>query len=74
VFLAEQLFLGDNLLAWLLLALGGALVVGNGMALLRPPERARTGDLERAPLRRSVVMIAIGAVAAIWALATLIAS
>jgi hypothetical protein len=74
VFLAERLFLGDNLLAWLLLALGGALVVGNGMALLRPPERARTGDLERAPLRRSVVMIAIGAVAAIWALATLIAS
>ena len=71
MFLAEPLFLGENLLAWLLLALGGALVVGNGMALLRPPERARTGDLERAPLRRSVVMIAIGAVAAIWAVATL---
>ena len=49
------------------------LVVGNGMALVRPPDRARTGDLERAPVRRSVVMIVIGAVAAIWALATLLA-
>jgi hypothetical protein len=74
VFLAEQLFLGDNLLAWLLLALGGALVVGNGLALVRPPERSRTGDLDRAPVRRSVVMIVIGAVAATWALATLVAS
>jgi hypothetical protein len=74
VFLAEKLFLGDNLLAWLLLALGGALVVGNGLALVRPPERSRTGDLDRAPIRRSVIMIAIGAVAAIWALATLIAA
>ena len=73
MFPAEQLFLGENLLAWLLLALGGALVVGNGLALLRPPEQARTGDLERAPLRRSVVMIVIGAVAATWALATLVA-
>jgi len=73
VFLAEQLFLGNDLLAWLVLALGGALVVGNGLALVRPPDRARTGDLERAPVRRSVVMIVIGAVAAIWALATLLA-
>jgi len=74
VFLAEKLFVGDNLLAWLLLALGGALVVGNGLALVRPPERSRTGDLDRAPIRRSVIMIAIGAVAAIWALATLVAA
>jgi hypothetical protein len=73
VLLAEQLFLGNDLLAWLLLALGGALVVGNGLALLRPPEQVRAGDLARAPLRRSVVMIVIGAVATIWALATLIA-
>lgn len=71
--LAEQLFLGNDLLAWLLLALGGALVVGNGLALLRPPEQARAGDLARAPVRRSVVMIVIGAIATIWALATLIA-
>jgi hypothetical protein len=73
VLLAEQLFLGNDLLAWLLLALGGALVVGNGLALLRPPEQARAGDLARAPVRRSVVMIVIGMIATIWALATLIA-
>jgi hypothetical protein len=72
VFLAEQLLLGDNLLAWLLLAMGGALVVGNGFALLRPPAKAREGDLDRAPVQRSVVMIVIGALAAIWALATLV--
>jgi hypothetical protein len=74
VFLAEQLFLGNDLLAWLLLALGGALVVGNGLALVRPPERSHGDDLDRAPVRRSVIMIAIGAVATIWALATLVAA
>jgi hypothetical protein len=74
VFLAEKLFLGNDLLAWLLLALGGALVVGNGLALVRPPERSRTGDLDRAPVRRSVIMIVIGAVATIWALATLLSA
>lgn len=80
---AAQLLFGetDQLLAWLLLAMGGALAVGTTMALLRPrpgPEGAgeRTadgeGDLERPPLVRSVVMIVIGAVAAIWAIASLV--
>ena len=68
---AEPLFLGENLLAWLLLALGGALVVGNGLALVRPPREARKGELARAPVGRSVVMGVVGLVAAIWALATL---
>lgn len=67
------MFLGDNLLPYLVLALGGALVFGNGMALIRPPKEARKGELARAPLGRSVVMIAIGFVAAIWALASLVA-
>jgi hypothetical protein len=70
--LAEEFFLGDDLLAWLLLALGGALLVGNAMALLRPPPKGRAaGDLERAPRGRSLVMMGIGLVATIWALATL---
>ena len=70
--LAEsQLLLGENLLAWLLLALGGALLVGNGLALVRPPKDARQGELERAPVGRSVVMALAGLVAAVWALATL---
>ena len=70
--LADTLFLGNDLLAWLVLALGGAMAVGNALALARPPAKAREGDLPRAPVGRSVVMMAIGAVAAIWALASLV--
>lgn len=67
-----EFFLGNDLLAWLLLALGGALVFGNTMALLRPqPKGRKDGDLARAPMGRSVLMIGIGLVAAIWALASL---
>ena len=66
------LFLGKDLLAWLVLALGGALVAGNVMAIVRPPAHARQGDLARAPLRRSVTMIVVGGVAALWALASLV--
>jgi hypothetical protein len=65
------LFLGNDLLAWLVLALGGAMAVGNALALVRPPERAKEGDLPRAPVGRSLVMLVIGAVAALWALASL---
>ena len=66
-----ETFLGADLLAWLVLAIGAALVVGNGLALFRPPERPQDGALERAPLSRTVVQIVIGALAALWALATL---
>jgi len=66
-------FLGEDLLAWLVLALGGALAVGNLLALVRPPERAKDGDLARAPVSRSLTMAAVGVVAAIWALASLVA-
>jgi hypothetical protein len=68
---ADTVFLGEDLLAWLVLALGGALVVGNGLALVRPPREAREGELSRAPVGRSVVMGLVGLVAALWALATL---
>ncbi|HEY8093509.1 MAG TPA: hypothetical protein VID93_06980 [Acidimicrobiales bacterium] len=66
------MFLGDNLLAWLLLALGGALLVGNVLAMVRPPPQTEEGDLQRAPVARSLVMAAIGLVAAVWALASLV--
>ena len=69
-----SLLLGEDLLAWLVLAMGGALAVGNALALLRPPPDARDGDLARAPVARSLVMLVIGLIAAIWALASLIAS
>lgn len=66
------MFLGENLLTWLVLAMGGAMAVGSALALVRPPDDPREGELERAPVGRSVVMIAIGSIAAIWALASLV--
>lgn len=90
--LAEQggdlsLFLGEDLITWLILAFGGALFAGNLAAVLRPPdpERRRTRQggagrrrgaeaetLERAPVGRSLFMAGLGLLAAIWALASLI--
>jgi len=68
------MFLGEDLLAYLVLALGGALAVGNLLALVRPPEeRHDEEDLERAPIVRSLLMAALGAVAAVWAAGSLIA-
>jgi hypothetical protein len=64
--------LGDNLLAWLVLSIGGALFAGTALALLRPPRQTAEGQLDRAPLGRSLVQIVIGLVATIWALATLL--
>jgi hypothetical protein len=66
------MFLGKDLLTYLVLALGGALAVGNGLALLRPPAKPKSGELTRAPVGRSLVMIAIGLLAAVWALASLV--
>lgn len=65
--------LGDNLLAWLTLAIGGALFAGTALALFRPQEHAEEGELARAPLGRSLVQMVIGLVASAWALATLLA-
>ena len=67
------MFLGEDLLAWLVLAIGGALCVGNVLALVRPPEAPKEGELERAPVGRSVVMAVLGGLAAVWALGSLIA-
>ncbi len=66
------MFLGDQLLTYLLLALGGALFLGNALALVRPPKEVKDGELARAPVGRSVVMMAAGLVAAVWALASLV--
>jgi hypothetical protein len=55
------------------MALGFALAAGNILALIKPPPRARAeGDLAEAPKGRSYLMIAIGAIAGLWALASLI--
>lgn len=55
-----------------MLAIGGALGVGNVLAVVRPPVEAREGELERAPVGRSLAMAAVGFVVAIWGLASLI--
>ena len=65
------MFLGEDLLAWLILALGGALFAGNVMALIKPPP-PKEGDLPRPPLWRTLLMGGIGLVAALWALASLL--
>ena len=67
------MFLGEDLLAYLVLAIGGALCVGNVLAIVRPPDGGAEGDRERAPVGRSVVMAVAGGVAALWALASLVA-
>ena len=63
------MLLGEDLLGWLLLALGGAMVVGNLMALVRPA--CGNGDAVRPPLARSLLYIGLGMLVAVWALGTL---
>ncbi len=67
------MFLGDDLLPFLVLAFGGALFVGNLLAVVKPPERQLDdSNLERAPVARSLAFSALGLVAAIWAIASLV--
>lgn len=65
--------LGDNLVVLLVLALGGALAVGNVLALVKPRENPETGKIERPPLGPSVAMIVVGSIATVWALISLVA-
>lgn len=68
------MFLGEDILPLLVLALGGALAAGHAYALVRPPSQPKEGELAKAPVGRSVVMIVIGLLAAVWALASLLSS
>jgi len=63
---------GPDILAYLVLALGAAMAVGSVLALVRPPEARQDGDLEQAPVVRSLVFAAVGIVASLWALASLL--
>ncbi len=67
------MLLGEDLLAYLVLAIGGAMAVGSLLAIVRPPQQVRDGDLEQAPIARSIAFALIGAVGAVWALASLLA-
>lgn len=63
---------GPEILAYLVLALGAAMAVGSLLAVVRPPEDRREGDLEQAPVARSLAFAAVGIVAALWALGSLL--
>jgi hypothetical protein len=70
---AFDVFLGDDLLPFLVLAFGGALFVGNLLAVVKPPQKQLDDThLERAPVARSLTFAFVGLVAAIWAVATLV--
>lgn len=66
------MFLGEDLLAYLVLAIGGAMAVGSLLALVRPPAARGEGDLEQAPLGRTLVFAAVGLIGAVWALGSLL--
>ncbi|MDZ7674675.1 MAG: hypothetical protein U5K30_06380 [Acidimicrobiales bacterium] len=66
------MFLGEDILAYLVLAIGGAMAVGSVVAIVRPPEQTKDGDLDRAPVARSIVFAVVGGVGAVWALASLV--
>lgn len=67
------MFLGPDLVPFLILAFGGAMLVGNvtAMARRRPVPR-REGEMERAPLCRTLPYALIGLVATVWAIASLV--
>lgn len=67
------MFLGDDLIPYLVLALGAALLVGNVAAMARPRRVGDGGQPVRAPARRALPLALVGFVAALWALATLLA-
>lgn len=66
------MFLGEDILPLLVLAIGGAMAVGSALALVRPPAQRADTDLAQAPVARSLLFVLIGLAAAMWALATLV--
>lgn len=73
---AEQLFLGNDLLAWLMLAFGAALAVANVAAVVRPPREDPSDPSsprrEPASISRVGPLVVLGLFVAAWALASLL--
>ena len=78
--LAEDsgLLLGRDFFPWMVLAFGAAMVVGNVLALVRPPSDRADADRDddagaaRPAVGRAVTMIVLGLGAALWGLASLL--
>lgn len=68
----QSVFAIEDLLPLLVLALGAAMVVGPFLALVRPRAEVKEGELDRPPLGRSLAFMAIGLLAAAWAVASLV--
>ncbi|MDE0267668.1 MAG: hypothetical protein OXI96_01335 [Acidimicrobiaceae bacterium] len=67
------MFLGEDILAWMVLAIGGAMAAGNLAALLFPPRKKHNKkDLPRVPLVRCMLFVIIGAVSSVWAFVSLL--
>ena len=66
------MFLGEDILIWLVLAFGAAMFVGNVLAVVKPPQKVADGSLAQAPRSRSLAMASVGLVAALWALLSLV--
>ena len=64
--------MGEDILIWLMLAVGGALTLGTAAALIKPKSEIAEGELERPPLVRSLIQIAIGLVVVVWAAVSLL--
>jgi len=65
--------LGEDFIVWMLLALGGAMFLGNLLAVVKPRElRDTETDLDRAPRVRSIAMALLGLVVALAALGSLV--
>lgn len=62
---------GAQTLQLLMLAFGAALLLGNVMALAKPPSAPKDGNLRRAPKWRTVAMALVGLAITVWALASL---
>lgn len=65
-------FLGEDILAQLMLAIGAALAGGTAMAMIRPRQEVREGELDAPPLGRSLLQIAIGLTVVVWATVSLL--
>ncbi len=61
------LLLGEDFFPWIVLALGAAMVVGNLLAVVRS-----TRDGAPVPMGRALAFVALGGVAAVWGLASLL--